>query len=361
MKLAEQVLHKLKNLSELFVLGDKRAKEGDGVIAYRQWVWVINDDNLEELQGDVIKKLKLKKQVFFDVDDFLREIAEDSPDVIVGRVYDGDLYLPSYGSFRHSLASKTLKKVLSALNLRGIVSDFPTESGDQSEYREDRYNMVKNLKNADFYHGTDYSTLDRISKLGLMANPSRSNFKHFNISHKDKVFITLNKEKAYFHAMTSARNNDSFPVILKMRIPDPDKLVMDYDVAIEIFGSDHKETIRLGYSEIGDKKANSYKTIANSNQIQNMLKRSKGKVGDLNTALGVFGYVGRIPAKFIEKVLIDEYQFEDFIRANEYGDVFSIENIETNLDRWQGYSFKELKQQEEDTLEELRGEYEDDW
>ncbi len=51
---------------EVFVSGKKRASKGDTVIGYKQWVWILDDDNFEEVSKDIFTKLKITDQDIVD-------------------------------------------------------------------------------------------------------------------------------------------------------------------------------------------------------------------------------------------------------------------------------------------------------
>lgn len=353
-------------LLEVFVIGNKRPKGGDNVIAYNKWIWVFPDYKFNEYVEDINSKIKPKDN-FEEIYD-LQEYVRENPDVISGSI-SGDGYLYVDDTYRHSKFSSTLQKLVKALKLKGIEVSYYDA---YSEYEQGE--LIDNIKefslkpsSQTFYHGTSYKKFESMKKLGLKPMDV-SNFT--DIVHRDKVFITVNKEKAYFHANTAAEHDGSFPLIVSLKLPDPDKLVLDYDVAIDLYGKDNPETIRLGYSDISNYATRNINpmiwAMINSPDIKDVTKRIRKSGENLNTKLGIFGYKGRISAKFFQGVILDPEAFEKYYYTYYAGFDDVIENDIKGLSLWDEYSLKELKELEdsveeqyEEELRELEDEEED--
>lgn len=294
-------------LTEVFVIGNKKANEGDHVVAYNKWVWVFDDEDFDKYKDDIMKKIRTKEK--FEIPDDIRDyVDENNTDIIYGTV-ERDKYLNIVGKsdFRQSVLSTDLHKVLKALKLKGIETSYTSFSGEvDGEFREAVWEFGKSIKSQTFYHGTSYNYINNMLKTGIRAT-GKTNYN--DIVHENKVFITVKQDKAYYHAENSANENNSFPLIISLKIPDPDKLVLDYDVAISLYGKTHPETVRLGFSDI-----NEYATrgVDRSEGVAEIMKRRHKDKNDLNTKLGVFGYSGRIPAKFFKGIVFDEEAFKRF-------------------------------------------------
>ena len=342
---------KLKQLflSEVFVIGDITKSHHQNVIAHKQWIWVLDEFMDEKEIKKIAQKLKLG-----DVDDVedLYQAAEDTPDILTG-VVDGDYLDIRGGDVRHSTLSSTLLKTLKALKLKGTsVSFYDDSTSGEDSFVEDRYEFLQPIAKQSFYHGTSYNFVKDISRLGIKS-VKHTNFE--KIKHEDKVFVTANKDKALFHSVQAASVNNSVPVILELKIPDPNKLVLDYDIAISVYGKQHKQTIKLGYGDIKDYLDNEYGGIIGSAVLTPVVKRHKDDKGGLNTKLGIFGYVGRIPAKFIKNIWVDTNAFGAAVASDIYGIDPSDERIEP-LSMWDSYTFKSLadyRDEVEDELEEI--------
>lgn len=346
---------KLQNLNEVFVIGGD-VSDAEHVLAYRQYVWLINDHNFDELKDDIEQKTRISVDDVWDYNN----IAEKRVDIVFGSINNNYLELQDTGNYRHSVASKLLANVVKELDLYGVKINFWAIE-DTDEYEISRSEFLEPLKTKVYYHGTCYEHYAELKRFGIRPQSHKTNFS--KIRHEDKVFVTLNKEKAHFHALKCAQTNDSFPIILELKIPDISKLVLDYDVAIDIYGKDHNKTIELGYSDILDMagaKPEFYGHISKEPEIKSLVNRTRKDPDALNTSLGVFGYIGRIPSKFITGVLFDEENFKQFSIASEY-DYLDDMNIEYNpIEWWSNVSFDHLDKFYDEAVEEYRDEMEDE-
>lgn len=343
------------SLNEVFVIGDKKKLQGKNVVAFRQWIWVFEDEDFSEMyNNEMKKKLKISDDFdeFFDFESFVKDGGNE--DLIVGTIEGRSLIIQVLG-WRHSSASKTLEKLLKALKLQSVkIMSFDYNTEEDSEFEMSRDDFLKPLSKKVFYHGTSYKHLEKILKIGIKAT-GKTNFD--DIVHEDKVFITLNMEKAHFHASTAASNHNSFPVIITMNIPDVSALVLDYDVAISIYGIGDERTIKLGYDEIHDfATRNAFNALTTA--VSPFMKRQGKKLEDLNTKLGVFGYMGRIPANFFKKIILDEDSFREWYSYNILmGDEFEIKA--GSLDTWYENSVKQFKDLKEEIEEAYNEEMEE--
>lgn len=311
-------------INEVFLVGKKAAGRGDVVVAFRQWVWIVDDDNLEELKPDMVKKLKLSKSEANDIEDpyswesYVNE--EGQADIIAGTVTNGILSITTM-NWRQSSASKTLEKMMKALKVRSVEINFFDEEEDDF-ILQGREEFLIPLAKKTFFHGTSYLAIrggrgGSMLVKGIMPTPGKTNFG--KITHKDKVFITLNKEKALFHAQTAARVSESFPVIISLTIPDPAKLVLDYDVALNFYGATNPRTTKLGFTDIKNfaAKGNKFAMAVDSDLVQGVARRQRKNPEDLNTKLGIFGYIGRIAATNFIDVYLDQDAFAVWFIENE--------------------------------------------
>lgn len=341
-------------LNEVFMMARDKASTDDVVIAYKKWIWAFPEDEFDEFKDVIATNLKITRGLD-DIWEF-SEYAEENPDVIYGTITN-DRLLSVRNQFRHSKMSTTLGKVLKELGLNGISVNFYDAQSDyeESSIVDFKSDFKTNPKNIEFYHGTCYAKLDRMLKLGIKPMDV-SNFK--NIVHGDKVFITTNIEKAYFHSTQCAGENDSFPVIISLKVPDPDQLILDYDVAVDLYGAEHPETVKLGYNDIM-RKATGANYLSRTKEIADVVNRIRSSGENLNTKLGIFGYKGRIPSKFFKGLLIDEEWFRRFyVEMEFYGD-----SPETNwgpVDSWDVFSLKDFNNLKDEIEEEYNEEMEDD-
>ena len=313
-------------INELKIYKEPSNINGYSFVVYKGTVYFIDDDNYEEI-SNIILNPKDQKHVG-DTTDFMNLLSEEYPYVLSG-VYDGDSIFLNKFEHRNSGVSEDLKKLSKMLNTKNIYSNAMV--GD------DEYNvnvkLEKDLKTASYYHGTSINFFDNIMKVGINPSPQNTNFD--NIKHNDKVFITLNKEKALFHSITSARNNNSIPIIMELTIPDVDKLVIDYDLGLDYNTDEYNK--KLNYKRL-------YKYHLSKDRL------SDNDRNDIAKTLGIFGYLGRIPSKFIKTIHVDSFFLQNYyFSLSEMG--YSLESLGLDynynlgieeVDNWSEFTHKEL-------------------
>lgn len=292
----------------------------------------------------------------------IEDEAREGQTFIVGRIEDNFLWLYNSDELSPtSVLNKQLSKVVKQLNLYGVKFQEQIISSDESGGVDEvdidtiysRQELIDSTIKSDvFYHGTDLAALESIMTKGLMGT-KKSNY---TITHDSKVFITTKITKAAYHAMHSADNNDSIPVILKLKVPDVSKLVLDYDVAVSIYGIDHPITHKLGYDEIYHKTSKMPPMKYDDADIETWKKEIDKS--SLNSKIGIFGYSGRIPASHILGFYVDESAVAYY---EMYGDKVKsmAEMIKDSLgDTYKSYS--DLMSDVNDIIDEEREELDDD-
>jgi len=353
-------------LNELFKRG-----EGEFAIGYKQHLWLLDNEDVEEqteVYQDMYDTLNAEREDGFpeysDIYDLNGDMSDDTyPDIVMGRILNGMLYIIGDSNFRHSTASKTLLKMMDELDIEKVVVQgvhFDEDSEYEFEYEQTKEEFLKPLSEKYFYHGTDMNALKKILKTGIRPQEGKTNYN--KIQHSDKVFITLNPERADFHANTAAQNNDSFPVVIKLKIPDVDKLVLDYDVAIDVYGYEHELTMSLGYDDIMNYAVDgdlTYKTNLTNFVPKDQLAQVRDK-SSLNTKLGVFGYIGRIPASYFESLYLSEENLKTQAMLDVHG--FSKDDIDAKaiIGDYNEYSISEFKDEYEGYVQEIEDEMEDE-
>ena len=294
-----------KVLNELIVHRDNNVSTQDGdvfFILYKKDLWVFNQEIWEEGLYEEINNTigeDIYDEDFYSIENTM--IDEEKDYILAGSIENNAIYLFRGYDFRHSSVSTDLKKLSVHLNLPiRTRHNYGKFSDSQGEVEID---IVDNLKDAKYYHGTTIKHLTSISKYGLRRSLGKTNYD--DIIHRDKLFVTTNIEKASFHAFHSSKTSDDFPIVLEFRIPDVNQLVLDYDIAINYYGKDHPLVKKLGYDKIL-KKYNSDGYIGNNKLIDGL------KDTDVNKKFGVFGYQGNIPSSYINGFLIDIDMYEQW-------------------------------------------------
>jgi hypothetical protein len=311
---------------------DTEDYEDKKFLSYRGHVFIFDEEEWEDggLWEEASRILNFEVSEYWDN---AKEELEEHPYILIGTIEDNHIYLDGTKNYRHSPISDDLRKLSKELDMPVKVRAYRNESLDEDDFEDE---LIDEVKDATFYHGTCLKYVDSISKRGLM--PTRTtNFD--NIKHYDKIFVTTNLDKAKFHCNKASIENNSFPIILEFKIPDPSKLIFDYDVAVDILGTDNEETQRLGYSKIARKFRDFPSKVLDGDEKMDFSKK-----------LGIYGYKGRIPASQITLLLDDELLEQYwYIFDPEYGHHDSIgyeHPMFSDMDeigRWVNYSFKELE------------------
>lgn len=190
-------------------------------------------------------------------------------------------------------------------------------SGKYLEKEEElRLNVdKKDLATRRFYHGTSLNFLPQILQKGLM--PTRHT-NYAGVNHNNKIFFTLNLETAQFHSMNAALQNKSFPIIVELKIPDASKLIVDYDLARDVYGDKSKIMKHLDYHKF-------HKGAEND---------GIGYKKDITNKIGIYGYIGRIPVTYVQDIWIDLYTYSN------YQDIFNPElgEYDSESDVWSEFS-----------------------
>jgi hypothetical protein len=317
---------------ELFSYGyDKNdIPNGSWIILYKENLWILNDDNFEEYSEEISKKLNIDDS-FDDLYDMTQIIKDEKQDVFIGEYVDDTIKIYSF-NYRHSQLSTDLKKLKKELGKNITVNyDYGMHLDKQSSFEID--------DNVKFYHGTCLKFLDSISKKGLISTDI-TNFD--NINHEGKVFITTNIEKALFHSVISAQNNNSIPIIIELKdVPDKDKLIEDFDVVLDFYNKNQDLLDKFDYDI----------------DVSKLIRQPREDINrhNLSKKLGIFGYLGRIPASYIESVHMDSMLFDELKWKDEYGESITdedLDNIEP-VELWNEFNIKDLQQYIQDAYDEM--------
>jgi hypothetical protein len=298
-----------KMLKELLVKGDKDA---DAICAYRQHLWIFDEQDIPQvIANEMLSALDFKRKNYKISDfDSLKDIldGEKKYDVLLGRINTkiGGMkeleIVPIHPSYtKDPESSLVIKKVVKALNIKKV--SYMSGGGDEEFVTSSR--KVSGELPRIVYHGTTTKYLSSILSNGLSPGVSKTNYD--KVSHPEAVFFTSRIAEAAYHAEHAAYKNDGEPLILVMRIPDKSKIIPDYDV------DTHAEDTNFPHISKPEDHAGSF----------------KGKSMTHTKEFGLYGYRGRIPASFI-----DEYM----VVAN-YQDIAGVEPVKvsdfTSIDREQ--------------------------
>jgi hypothetical protein len=122
-----------------------------------------------------------------------------------------------------------------------------------------------------------------ILKEGLTPQPDRSNYENQSITHYDKIFFTSRIDEAIGHAVHTAYNTKSHPVVLVLNVPDKNLIISDYDVDKSSGNSDYEEF----------EKSRAHSSMATSKSFS------------ASKEVGIYGYKGKILPQHIKYILVN--------------------------------------------------------
>lgn len=322
-KLFEQY-HKL---NELYVHKDDNTKYSDMsekyVVMYKGHVWIFNDD--EWYNNDYHEEIA----------DITNTNIVDAPHELPQMINDDSNYHILFGILKDSVLtifSDELRYNKYSDELIKLQKELGDDVKIQIEYRYgvnlDKTDIIeipssefkKDIKQKTMFHGTCLKFLPKIGSLGLKPTNVTN---YGKIKHDNKIFLTANIEKAEGHAMNASIVNNSFPVVIEVKIPDVDKLIYDYDLAVEFEGGEDNVSTKLGYTKV-------FKKEGGKNKKGNKSWKETKKRDNLHFKLGAFAYLGRIPASYIESIWFDTVTYQNYLIAFEMGDI----EVDFNSPMW---------------------------
>lgn len=273
-----------ENLQELQVMGDRESAKY--VVAWRGHVWLFPNSDLSMMKRS--GPFSKAPDTIYDLRNDLEE--EGRQDVLLGEIDGEDLRLMSSGSYVFDPQSSILiKKLVKALGLRGV--ERQSQVGDDYEDEFTNKHSIEGKVPEIVYHGTTTKYLPGIMKTGLQPGAKPTNYD--SVEHPGAVFFASRFDEAWLHALhTTSKVGSkgwSEPVVIALRIPDPAKLSADYDVAV---GSG------------GDEETFGYVPPETRQAAKKYGPKMKGKSMALSQEFGIYGYAGRIPAKFIQSYFL---------------------------------------------------------
>lgn len=254
-------------------IGEQVPNDHYAIIAYKDKIFKFDDNaklDPEEFE-ELFKQLDIKSNPSNIKDiNYIGAYIEGRFDILYGFVSNGVLdYEESLISHDPRL-SVLVNKVLKQLHLKS-VSTSPRESNGKKSFEQKTEDLKKDIQNITWYHGTSTEYLDSILKLGLRPRKFTGARSNFNIKHDSAIFLTSKYSKAHFHAYNATEPSKHKIMIIKIRsIPDPSLIISDYDIDL--------------FSKSENIKSNTLKSSIN---------------------VGVIGYLGSIPPKFIESFIIN--------------------------------------------------------
>ena len=282
-----------------------KSEDSNWVIAFKDGIWLMDDETESvealEIWDTIFKSIgeQIDTNDFEDIYSIIEHIKESRPDVIVAQINmdNKEIHYDMISSVQHPITSKLFKKVVKQLGINVVngMSLYGDEEDTTAFYPE---NMRGGLPDT-VYHGTTIDVLLKVLKKGLVPQDS-GNWEDQNIHTPDVIFFAVDAALPEFHATRRAESINGIPVIIEFKIPDENKVVPDYDVASELYGTGDESLLGSVYQHT-DFKETGWK-LDRLERWKETLGKVHKRPEKLFGEFGVFGYKGRIPPSHLIRI-----------------------------------------------------------
>ena len=300
------------------------------VIVSGDTLYKIDDFTDEEALNTIAEDLDLDLSYadIYEPYDLISKIRnKNSVSTLIGEVSGNVLSILNDSSFGlNAYSSKLVKKVMKYLGIKYVSQEYGSGTFDYPPEPNSRPAKPKNLT---WLHGTSSMRLPGLLRYGLQSPRGKSlrdemvlglpvsQFEKNNIVHEDVIFLTSSMEKAIWHARNATINDGGFPVVLRLKLPDPNKIIPDFDV---LPGHNNEEE--------------EYYPHIDASRSHNALTGLKDDATKSSIEVGVIGYrSNRIPASFFEGIyVIDGNEELGDVTPMKISEVIQIVNKLVELD-----------------------------
>jgi hypothetical protein len=291
------------------------------VVAYQGDIWLVDDVHKHSSLPASLQALLPKDPYTAPENWDADEILEQRPDIFVAHWDPAKRSLwsgrpASVGHFPGS--SLLVKRVAEALGARDLGRSTSWGEEEDRETTFVRPEMTGQLPKV-MYHGTSSLYAPSIMRRGLAPGESPTNYPRV-VDHPNTLFLSADIAEAAMHAdHTTARLEDrrdwerkprkygGYGVVFGVAIPDPAKLLPDYDVDVSSSQSQWERPSGLWGEPIPSPSPNQSTRLSRD--------------------FGMIGYEGRIPASFIREVWVkDGERFLDFTEMTPSEFQFFLQN-----------------------------------
>ena len=267
--------------------------DGNEIIAFQDSIWILGDRTPRRVLRDVKRHTGLRGDTAEDV---MRDARENRPDVLAGYVNDNTLSVDGVVSIAlNPRSSLLIKKVVQQLGLDGVDAERMDPEGEEYSEPHTADDLEGRIPQI-VYHGTTTEHVPAIMKIGIAPNEN-SNWKDLG-KFADKVYLTASFQDAAFHA----NRGGGTPIVIATRIPDRNKIVLDFDVGATMHGITPTMD-REGYT------ASVKQDRWDKKRVKTIGKYDKGT--DYTREIGTFGYRGRIPSSFFTAFFVPDGEDAD--------------------------------------------------
>jgi len=129
--------------------------------------------------------------------------------------------------FKQALGSLKSFGVTDEFTIKGAPPDIPKTVG-QALQMQDYVQKTFQNKNLVMWHGTSEARLEFISRKGLRPGHTGEAYNDLIPNYSEhNVYLATTPKTAQFYAKRQAKKDESTPVVLKIKVPNPNKLIAD--------------------------------------------------------------------------------------------------------------------------------------
>jgi len=177
-------------------------------------------------------------------------------------------FIANIAEFKQALSSLKKFGLTDDFIIKGAPPEIPKTVGQALQMR-DNVQKILHDKNLEMWHGTSEARWEIVQRKGLRPGHTGEVYVDLVPDYSEhNVYLATTPKGAQFYAKRQAKKDNSKPIVLRVQVPDPRKLVADDRFAR--WGGEVK-----GYD----------------------IDRIKASIKEM----GELGYKGRIPPKFIRK------------------------------------------------------------
>ena len=135
--------------------------------------------------------------------------------------------IANIAEFKQALGSLKSFGVTDEFTIKGAPADIPKTVG-QALQMQDYVQKTFQDKNLVMWHGTSEARLEFISKKGLRPGHTGEAYNDLIPNYSEhNVYLATTPKTAQFYAKRQAKKYESAPIVLKIKVPNPNKLIAD--------------------------------------------------------------------------------------------------------------------------------------
>ena len=163
-------------------------------------------------------------------------------------------YIADIAEFKQALSSLKKFGLTDEFVIKGAPSEIPKTVGQALQMR-DNVQKILHDKNLVMWHGTSEARWEIIQRKGLRPGHTGEAYIDLVPGYSEyNVYLATTPKGAQFYARRQAKKDDSKPIVLRVQVPNPRKLIADDRFAYrggEVQGRDI-DSIKSSIKEMGE-------------------------------------------------------------------------------------------------------------